>query len=74
MMGKQYGLHQGVFHCVKNCIHTEGKFTYKINNVRQNELQKDMVFDEYRLKKRLLKEIVKKNNARANKDLVNNNF
>ncbi len=66
-MGKQYGLHQGVFHCVKNCIHTEGKFTYKINNVHQNELQKDMVFDEYRLKKRLLKEIVKKNNARANK-------
>lgn len=61
------GLHQGVFNCVKNCIHTEGKYTYKIYSVKQNELQKGDIFDEKRLKKRLLKEIVKRNNLRAAK-------
>lgn len=58
------GLHQGIFHCVKNSIHTEGKYTFKIYYVAQNELQHGMIFDEDRLKKRLLREIVKKNNAR----------
>ena len=61
------GLHQGVFHCVKNSIHTEGKYTFKINYVAQNELQHGTIFDEERLKKRLLKEIIKKNNARADR-------
>lgn len=61
------GLHQGVFHCVRNCIHTKGKYTYRVNFVNQNELQKGEIFDESRLKKRLLREIVARNKARANK-------
>lgn len=61
------GLQQAIFHGVKNSIHTEGNFTYKIYNVFQNELEDEVIYDKGRLKKRLLKEIIKKNNARADR-------
>jgi hypothetical protein len=66
-----------LFHRVQNSIFVDGKYTYRVFSVYERDIEPGAIFDEKRLKRRLLSKIMKMNNDRIrhyskieNKELI----
>lgn len=58
---------RSLFHRIQGSIFVNGKYTYRVSTLYDNIVEPGLIFDEDRLKKRLLNRIVRMNNDRVHK-------